>query len=314
MSSVDKYRDRILERPLFYPTFTEPRPVSANPCHFFESKGADMGNEISESGWTLYLDQSLDGWSDKISSEFDIRQQYTEPSERYTTCQYEASSIAGSDEQSSIASVASSRPQKLPLSVQDTEFEQDLQSAGTYSSVSKIKGDAHFNDGEWLECIASCSSEYMNPRKNKLRKLNKDENADLSLQDTASSSVHSPESDLVENEGHIEQNLQLLAESLGDIEEEEVNVRVETLRSLLPHGSKIRREEILGVAIEYIRALKGRIQAVQIIAACSKYYGNHISLPSAYGEIGMSAQFQLPCNYILCKENATATAIDSVHK
>jgi hypothetical protein len=63
-----------------------------------------MGNEISESGWTMYLDQSFDSWSNKISNEFDFHEQYTQPTK------YQTLSIVGYEVNSSMASVASFRP------------------------------------------------------------------------------------------------------------------------------------------------------------------------------------------------------------
>jgi len=91
-----------------------------------------MGNEIFESEWTMYLDQSLDSWAhDNVTSQFDIEQlqnkefQYLENVEGYPTYDYPASSITGNEEDSSMASDASSRPQKLPLPLhaEDIKFE-----------------------------------------------------------------------------------------------------------------------------------------------------------------------------------------------
>nr|ADE76058.1 unknown [Picea sitchensis] len=218
-----------------------------------------MGSEISESGWTAYLDQSLDSWRhDNATSQFDTEQlqnknsQYTENAERYPTYDYPASSITGSEEEdSSMASDASSGPQKLPLPlhVLDMEFEHDRQAVGSNSLVSKRKRGA-YDKHEDLECMASCSSMDVNFKRNNLRKVDKNEDDHelaLLLQDTASSAIHRPESGLLEIEVNIEQNQQLeQVESLGDIEVQEVNTRFEVLQSLLPDGTKIGRGKAWG--------------------------------------------------------------------
>jgi len=161
-----------------------------------------MGSEISESGWTMYLDPSVDSWRDKnATNQFDIEQQqkknsqYTEDAAKNPTYGYRESGITGKED-SSLASDASSGPQNLPLPLslpeQNIEFEQDRQAAGSYSLVPRRKRGAH-DKHEDLDCTASCS---LNITRNKLRKVNKTEDEhelDLWLQDTANSHIHRPE-------------------------------------------------------------------------------------------------------------------------
>lgn len=194
------HRERILQRPLISPTLGEPRPISTAPRQYLQSENVrSMGSEISESGWTMYFDQSVDSWRDKnATSQLDIEQQqkknsqYTEDAAKYPTYDYRASSITGKED-SSLASDASSGPQKLPsLPVKGMEFEQDGQAAASYSLVPRRKRDA-YDKREDSECMASCS---VNFTRNKLRKVNKtDDEHELALwlQDTASSPIHRPE-------------------------------------------------------------------------------------------------------------------------
>ena len=67
-----------------------------------------MGTEISESGWTMYFDDSLDSWANKnATSKFDDEKQqkknskYTENDETYPTYDdSQVSSITGNAEDS----------------------------------------------------------------------------------------------------------------------------------------------------------------------------------------------------------------------
>jgi hypothetical protein len=163
-----------------------------------------MGSEISESGWTMYFNQSLDSWRNKsATNQFDMEKQHkknshdTENVERNPTYDYQSSSITGNEDDSSMASDASSGPQKLPLPlpVEDIQFQQDRQAAGSYSFDSRRKRGAH-GKHEDFECMLSCSSMDVNFTRNKLRKVNKNEDEHelaLWLQDTASSPIHRPE-------------------------------------------------------------------------------------------------------------------------
>lgn len=250
-----EHMERIMLRPLMPSKFAEPSAVSTASCHYSQMEDAGpMGSEISESGWTMYFDQSLDSWTNKNApSQFDNekqqkkKSQYTEnDAERYPTYDYQASSITGNEEDSSMASDASSGPQKLPLPlllpVQDIQFEQERQAAESYSRKRGVHGKH-----EDLECIASCSSMDVHSTRNKLRKVNKngDNNGlPLWLQDTASSHIHRPESGVLECEVNIEPNLQL---SVGDIEVQEVssNMRFEIVQSLLQDRAKERASSIV---------------------------------------------------------------------
>jgi len=194
-NTISGENTEIMSQRPFFPTFAVRRPVSTSPCHYLQNKDAhSKGNEISESGWTMYFDQSLDSWSDKNSNEFDIQQRHRKVTERYPAYHSRASSIRSNEENYSMASDASSGPQMPPLPVQDIEFEQERQGTGSYSSLSTRKHDVHLDKREDLECVASSSAVDVNPRKYKFRKVHKSEHADLLLEDTASSSVrHRPE-------------------------------------------------------------------------------------------------------------------------
>eukprot|EP00253_Pinus_taeda_P023618 PITA_23618 len=189
--------ERILQRQLISPTLAEPRPISTAPRQYLQTEDAGrMGSDISESGWTMYLEQSVDSWRDKnATSHSDTEQQqkensqYRENAEKYRTYDYRASSSAGKED-SSLVSDASSGPQTLALSlstpVQGNEFEQP---PGSYIVVPGRRRGVQDQD-EDLECIASCSMKFT---RNKLRKVNKTEGEhELAfwLQDTASSPIH----------------------------------------------------------------------------------------------------------------------------
>lgn len=161
-----------------------------------------MGSEISESGWTKYLDQSVDSWRDKnATSQSYIEQQqkensqYTVVAAKYPTYDYRES-ISTDKEDSSLVSDASSGPQNLPLPlylpVQGIEFEQDQRAAGSNSLVSRRTRGTH-DKHEDLECMASCPGKIT---RNKLRKVNKTEDGHepgFLLQDTASSPIRRSE-------------------------------------------------------------------------------------------------------------------------
>lgn len=89
-----------------YPTSEELRRVYVDPCQYFKCEDGDTrATEISESGWTVYLDHSLDNCSYKsTASEFDIEQRQkkisilADATKRYQNYNYWASSIAGNEE------------------------------------------------------------------------------------------------------------------------------------------------------------------------------------------------------------------------
>ena len=161
-----------------------------------------MSNEMSESGWTMYLDLSVDRWSTENASGFHIEKQQTKKSkykhdtDRYRTYNHQESSNEGNEEGSSMASDASSAPQNLSVPLWDLEFGQGQQAAESFfsgsrrrrHSVSRRRRDVH-NKQDDLESIASRSAVDVNLREDKLRKVEEDEHA-LLIQDTASSDVH----------------------------------------------------------------------------------------------------------------------------
>jgi hypothetical protein len=81
--------------------------------------------------------------------------------------------------------------------VRDIKFEQGLQIVGSYSSVAIRKRDVHVDKGEDLEFIASFSLTDVASRKHQFKRLNKDEDDDLLLQDTTTFPVHSLEAEAV---------------------------------------------------------------------------------------------------------------------
>eukprot|EP01018_Ginkgo_biloba_P019491 Gb_31545 [translate_table: standard] len=237
----------------FIPTFRELRSVSTSACQHVQSND---GDGISESGWTMYLDQSRDTWTYNSKNLFDLQENFSK-SGTYNEQAKERSIIADDQEEDpSMASDASSGPQQ-PLPVQ--EFGQ------TINGCSKRSVDGVPVGKQELDCSASCSLSGLNTRtRKKCRRVEMDE-VEL-LKDTASSPVRSSKSGLAESEVNKEQNLEVPA-GVADFEGEwdllaadKVNARLKALQSLLPDGSKICREKVVGVAIEYINTLERRIK------------------------------------------------------
>ncbi|XP_057865661.1 uncharacterized protein LOC131073270 [Cryptomeria japonica] len=137
---------------------------------------------ISESGWTKYLDKSS---TYKSTTHFST----------VSTSFKKASGNAGNrEEESSMTSDASSGPQQLPL----PDNEQEHQASASYPTRIRC---LHGRQRD-LDHVSSCSFTDGNPRKCKLRRIEYREEAEIcsSLQDTASSSVQSSESRLVKGE------------------------------------------------------------------------------------------------------------------
>eukprot|EP01018_Ginkgo_biloba_P009905 Gb_09372 [translate_table: standard] len=202
-------------------------------------------NKNSESGWTMYLEQSRDSWgtthsmirfpeaASKVNSGNCLSRQPNE-----TSCD-----ILLACEDSSMASDASSGPQHHLELNQQTSFSNGNVKPASCPLMTAFDISAR-------------------PTTNKRRRMGVCHHDPSLLEDTASSPVHSPKSGHTPGEVHIKENFGS-TDCISDFEAEAVNRRLELLQSLLPDGAKICREEALGVAIEYINALEQTIKELE---------------------------------------------------
>ncbi|XP_057865662.1 uncharacterized protein LOC131073271 [Cryptomeria japonica] len=144
--------------------------------------------DISESGWTMYLDNSS---INKSTTHFYINHMSS----------MRASSITfpGNEEESSMVSDASSGRQLLPLPDKDQE---QPTSASYPARMIGLHGER-----KDLDCVSSCSCTDRSAAKYKLKMVQHGEEDEYCswLQDTASSSDHSAEKGVLEGEVNMEE-------------------------------------------------------------------------------------------------------------
>ncbi|GLJ43385.1 hypothetical protein SUGI_0901450 [Cryptomeria japonica] len=204
-----------------------------------EQKANERQEEISESGWTMYLDQSIHEFSSYKNSLVDFEEEEARNRKNgYSWFQHK------DEEDSSMASDASSGPAQLLEVVNHKDFYNEAGQNGLKLSLS--------------ECDVS------GVRKPKRRRVESDEHKDLDLlEDTASSPLHSFKSGLTENEAQnkdFSDFSKLVCDSHDQADA--VNKRLDFLQSILPEAPMC-REETVGVAIKYISALEQRIKVFQ---------------------------------------------------
>ncbi|KAH9297338.1 hypothetical protein KI387_029020, partial [Taxus chinensis] len=200
-----------------------------------EEKGLSEGREVSESGWTMYLDQSIHECSGYTKSLIEFEEEEAMNGKNGQAWFHQKDE----DDSSSMASDASSGPAQPLEAVTHKEF---------YNGVG--------HDGMKL-----IDFDVADARKPKRRRLDSDEQKDLDLlEDTASSPVCSFKSGLTANEAEIKYFLGF-SKVLCDSHEQAdaVNKRLDLLQSILPE-TPICREETLGAAIKYISSLEQRIK------------------------------------------------------
>lgn len=220
-----------------------------NNCPSMENGTPGESQGVSESGWTMYLDQSLDECSDGYynSRSFIGFEEYVGKN----NCNGNYQHANFEEEDSSMASDASSGPQQ-PLDVaQLTEFQN-----GAHRLLS-------FNDQADFTLNSLDVAEI---RQSKRRRLESDAAAEKDLyllEDTASSPVCSSKSELTENEVDANDSLHL-SNVFSDSRDQAdaVNKRLDLLQSILPERPSC-REETLGVAMDYISEMEQRIKAYE---------------------------------------------------
>lgn len=221
-----------------------------NKCPSLENGTADEIQGISESGWTMYLDQSLDECSYSYYNsrslirfeEYVGRNNGNGPNQ---PANFE-------EEDSSMVSDASSGPQQLL----DVDQFNELQ-----NGADKLLSS---DDQIYLKNLTSFDVAEI--RQSKRRRLESDTAVEKDLyllEDTASSPVCSSKSGLTENEGDAKDYLHLSNAFSGSLDQADaVNKRLDLLQSMLPE-TPICKQETLGVAMEYISAMEQRIKAYE---------------------------------------------------
>lgn len=207
-----------------------------------EEKANVRQEDVSESGWTMYLDQSIHEFSSYKNSLLEFEEEEARNGiNGHSWFQHK------DEDDSSMASDASSGPaHELLEDVNHRDFLSEFGKNGLKLSSS--------------DCVVS---DVM--RKPKRKRVDGVEHKDLDflLEDTASSPLHSFKSGLTENQAQ-NKDFPDFSEVICDSQDQvdAVNKRLDFLQSILPEAPTS-REETMGVAIKYISAMERRIKVFQ---------------------------------------------------